>query len=321
MSGLLSYGVNEDAVRNLNTDLRFNNIGWNEVSFDMISLKGNFNADTTGNLAIDMLTRVDSSKIDLKYKQSSDESRSLSTHFTSLPLAVFQPFLVKHLSEMNGNISGNFDISNEGDGEIDGILNFNGASMRIKALNSKYRLPDERVQFSGNRLVFDNFNVLDSLNNKLDINGFVEIDGDWQVSTDLNIKSSGIQVMNTTGDEMDSFYGDIFLDSRLSIVGPVSKPVIKGKLLLARGSEIYYRYMEDLSLSESAKYVNFVSSSQKDSVPSHFSPKQTKIFESSIETILEIDPATRINFNLSKWAFDMDLGISGEGSIKLSDAK
>ncbi len=58
---------------------------------------------------------------------------------------------------MSGNVSGNFDISSEGDGEIDGTLNFNGASMRINALNSKYSLPDERIQFSGNRLVFNEF--------------------------------------------------------------------------------------------------------------------------------------------------------------------
>ncbi|MDX2432480.1 MAG: translocation/assembly module TamB domain-containing protein [Bacteroides sp.] len=315
ISGKLSYGTNEEAEKNIYTDLQFNNVEWNEVGFGLIDVKGNLKSDTIGSLAIDMLTRIDSSKIDLKYNQSSDESRSLSTNFTSLPLSIFQPFLVKHLSEMNGNISGNFNISNEGKRDMDGTLNFNGASLRINMLNSRYKLPDEHVQFSANKLVFDNFNVLDSLKNKLDINGFIEIDDDWKVSTNLNIGSSGIQVMNTSGDEGDSFYGDIFLDSRLSVIGPVSKPVVKGKLLLARGSEIYYRYLEDLSLSESAKYVRFVTYSEEDSLPRHFSERQTKLFESSIETILEIDPATRIHFNLSKWAFDIDLGISGGGTL------
>ncbi len=80
-----------------------------------------------------------------------------------------------------------------------------------------------------------NFHVLDSLNNTLDINGYIEIDKEWKVYTNLDIGSSGIQVMNTSGDDQESFYGDIFLDSRLSIKGPVKNPVIKGKLTACQG--------------------------------------------------------------------------------------
>ena len=315
ISGQLSYGMNEGAERNVITDLQFNNVEWKDVSFGRITLEGYLNSDTAGSYAMEMLTRIDSSKIEVEFKQIAGESRSLSTDFTSLPLIIFQPFLVKHLSEMNGNISGNFDITSEREGAVDGTLNFKDASMRVKELNSKYRLPDEHVQFSGNRLVFQNFNVLDSLNNTLNINGYIEIDDDWKVSTDLDIRSSGLQVMQTSGEESESFYGDIFLDSHLSVKGPVSKPVVKGKLILARGSEVYYRYLEDLSLSESAKYVSFVSSSPDAPTTQPFSKNQTRIFESSIETVLEIDPATRINFSLSKWAFEIDLGMSGGGAL------
>ena len=315
ISGQLSYGLNEDAVRNLNTDLQFEEVGWHNLGFDIISMKGAIKSDTLGSLAIDMLTRLDSSTIVVNYVQIPGESRSLSTEFNSLPLVVFEPFVAKHLSDLSGNISGHIDLSSVGDGEMDGSLEFNDASMRINTLNSKYTLPDESLKFSGNKLVFNEFHVLDSLQNTLNINGYIDIDKEWTVFTDLDIKTSGLQVMNRTGDETDSFYGDIFLDSRLSIKGPLTKPVIKGKLTLARGSEIFYRYTEDLSLSESAKYVNFVSSLQEDSIPRHFSVRQASIFESSIETILQINPATRINFNLSKWAFDINLGISGGGDL------
>lgn len=315
ISGQLSYGVNEAAERNINTDLQFREIDWKDVSFGMISLRGYLNSDTAGSYELEMLTRIDSSKIEVEYYQSADGPRSLSTDFTALPLVIFQPFLEKQLSEMKGNISGDFDLSSEGEGSVNGNLNFHGASMRVNELNSKFRLPDESVQFSGNRLVFQNFHILDSLNNNLKIDGFIEIDDDWKVFTDLEIGSSGLQVMHTSGLKNESFYGNIFLDSHLSVKGPVSKPVIKGKLILARGSEVYYRYLEDLSLSESAKYVSFTSSSQDTSQVQHFTKHQTRIFESSIETTLEIDPTTRMNFSLSKWAFEIDLGITGGGAL------
>ncbi|MFO7670729.1 MAG: translocation/assembly module TamB domain-containing protein [Bacteroidales bacterium] len=315
ISGLISYDVNKNTVKNLHTDLQFDQVSWQDLAFDIISINGDIQTDTAGNLAIDMLTRIDSSTISLNYVKNLGESRSLSTDFTSLPLVVFEPFIVKVVSDLNGTLSGHFNLSSSGDGKMEGSLHFKDASMRINTLNSKYSLPDESLQFSGNRLVFNEFKVLDSLQNTLDINGFIDINHDWKVSANLDIKSSGLQVMNTSGDETDSFYGDIFLDSRLFIKGPLSKPVIKGNILLARGSEIFYRYTEDLSLSESAKYVNFVSSSPEDSLPGPFPVPQTKIFESSIETILEIDPSTRINFNLSKWAYDIDLSIRGGGAL------
>ncbi len=266
-------------------------------------------------MKLNMLTRIDSSKIKVEFTQLAEESRKLSTEFSSFPLAIIQPFLKKQVSDLRGSISGNFHISSEGDGDIDGTLNFKNASTRINALNSKFSLPDEQIQFSGNRVVFDEFHVLDSLNNTLDINGYIEIDNEWKVYTNLDIGSSGIQVMNTSGENQESFYGDIFLDSHLSLIGPVKKPVIKGNLLLSRGSELNYRYKEDLSISESAKYVSFVSADQDETETSHLYSKHSKLFESSIETTLKIDPATRINFTLSKWAFDIDLAISGGGDL------
>lgn len=315
ISGDFTYEGFEEAKINLNSDLQFNKVFWQGVDFDKIALEGYFNSDTAGNYNMHTLTRIDSSVIDISYNQTSEDIRSLATDFTSLPLSIFQPFLATQLSELGGNISGNFNLNNKGEGAVNGILNFEGASMRVKEVNSKFRLPDEQVKFSENRLVFQDFHVFDSQNNRLDINGFIEIDKQWKVYTDLEILSSGLQVMNTSGDEGESFYGDIFLDSHLSIKGPVSKPIIKGKLILARGSKIFYQYMEDLSLSESAKYVNFVSSSPKAPIIDQFSTSQSKIFESSIETILRIDPATRINFSLSKWAFDINLGLAGEGEL------
>lgn len=315
ISGQLGYGMNEEAERNINTNLLFEDIFWNNAGFALISLDGYLNSDTTGSVDVNMLTRIDSSEIKVEFNQIAEESRNLSTEFNSLPLPVFQPFVRKQISDMSGTVSGNFHISSEGDGEIDGALNFNGASAKINALNSKYSLANERIEFSGNRIIFNAFHVIDTLNNTLDINGFIEVDNEWKVSTNLDIGSSGIQVMNTSGENQESFYGDIFLDSHLSLVGPVKKPVIKGNLLLARGSEVNYRYKEDLSLSESAKYVSFVNSGQDETQSSHLYTEHSKLFESSIETTLKIDPATKINFTLSKWAFDIDLSISGGGAL------
>ena len=41
--------------------------------------------------------------------------------------------------------------------------------------------------------------------------------------------------------------------------GPVTSPVLKGKILLAKGTDIYFRQSENLNLSESGKVLTFTS--------------------------------------------------------------
>ena len=126
-------------------------------------------------------------------------------------------------------------------------------------MNSSYRLPDDSIKFTGKRMVFSNFKVLDSLNNELLVDGFVDLGDKSQVSADLEITSSNLQILNRKEDKNATFYGDVFIDSKLSIKGAVTSPVLKGKITLAKGTDIYFRQAENLNLSESGNVVTFVS--------------------------------------------------------------
>jgi translocation and assembly module TamB len=317
ISGVLDYRVNEDPQRSFRTDLQFSDVSWSDLSFSLIDVNGIAQSDGPGAYHIDLAAQLDSSLIVMKGVKQEGGNRTIKSEFTSIPIITFQPFVKDHLSELEGFISGNFNISSKDNNEIfRGDLNINDAALRINALNSKFRIPEETVLFSEKKMVFDQFRILDSLDNPLLVDGFIELISDRPATADLEISSLDLQVMNSKGMEKASFYGDIFIDSHLSLKGPLANPVIEGKIILTDGTDIFYRQKEDLSTSESANIVSFVNNAPAEDLKTE-TPilSQSRFKESSIKTIIEIDPATRISFNLSRRIYNIDLMIQGGGLL------
>jgi translocation and assembly module TamB len=317
LSGSLDYGLNEGAGKNLNTDLHISQASWHDLNFGRIDIQGILEADQGEYYSVDMSARLDSAQINMKIDNPQDGNRTVNSKFSAIPIHTFQPFVRDYLSDLKGTISGTFNISSRRDTEnFGGSLTFDGANLRINTLDSRFKIPRDSVKFEGKKMVFNHFRILDSLNSELLVDGYVDFSNNKSITTDLQVSSSRLQVMNRQDDEDATFYGDIFLDSRLSLKGPVTSPVIKGRILLTGGTEIFYRHTEDLSLSESEKIVVFASlASDEDEEMAPYTGSLTVINRPSVETMVEIDPSTRINFNLSKKIFNIDLMIVGGGLL------
>ncbi|MEN8228287.1 MAG: translocation/assembly module TamB domain-containing protein [Bacteroidota bacterium] len=317
ISGSLDYRMNEDQRKAINTDLQFTDVGWSDLSYNNINLYGIFRSTNPGDFTVDLSARLDSSEITIKGGQKDGGNRIIKTGYKDIPINTVEPFVKDYLSELSGNISGNLNISS---GEVietlEGNVKFDNANLRINTLNSKYKIAEENLLFTGQKLMFNKFKILDSLDNELLVDGDIDFSNRKSINADLEISSSQLQVMNRSDKENVSFYGDVFMDSRLSLKGPLANPVIEGKLLLSEGTEVFYKHMEDLTLSESEKIVSFVSqTSSDDQMIAPPVQRQNTFGNSSIETIVEIDPTTKINFNLSKRIYIIDLMIQGGGSL------
>ena len=215
---------------------------------------------TTGNFNFDINTRLDTSEIKLKGHKQDKTNRNITAQFKRIPVNTIQPFVTKYLSDLGGTISGEIAVSNKDEARsLSGDLLISDGNLRINTLNSAYRLPDNRINFTGKKMVISNFMVLDSLNNELQVDGFVDFSQKSRVSADLEINSSNLQILNRKEDKNATFYGDIFIDTKLSIKGAVTSPVLKGTITLAKGTDIYFRQSENLNLSESGSILTFES--------------------------------------------------------------
>jgi translocation and assembly module TamB len=122
--------------------------------------------------------------------------------------------------------------------------------------------------------------------------------------------------MNKEGGDNTTFYGKVYVDSRLNLKGQVSSPALNGRILLAKGTEVFYNKKEDLSLSESEKVITFITKTslkEEGKLPLKTGPE--KYSSASVETFLDIDPFTRMNFNLTQKLYNINLSIQGGGSL------
>jgi hypothetical protein len=317
ISGLTSYSRSRSLGDNLTTDLTFTNVKWYDLIYSKITLNSSFQSDTAGNFDFEINTRLDTSEINIKGKKTDKANRSINASIKLIPINTIQPFVTKYLSDLNGSIDGEFNISTKDEvNDFTGYILINKGKLRINTLNSSYRLPDDRILFTGKKMEFNNFRVLDSLNNELLLNGFVDFSTKKQVYADVGISSSNLQILNRKEEKNAIFYGDIFIDSKLRISGLVTSPVLKGKILLAKGTDIYFRQTENLNLSESGNVINFVSKKPQARQPGQKNGTGSSFYnKSSVESVVEIDPATRINIDISKKMFNIDMVIQGGGEL------
>ena len=320
VSGTADYTVNEKKSTEINSDIKITEIKWSDLRVSNISLTGKYKSGNPEEYFLDATAVIDSSKITLRAIKPLDGKRTINAEFNKFPIRTFQPFVKDFLSDLKGYLSGKVNVMSTNEiEEFKGEVNISKANVRINTLNSNYPIPDDRVLFTGEKMVFDKFRILDSLNNELLVNGSLDFSNSKSVSTDLEITASKLQVLNRTEKENSSFYGNIFTDTHLFIKGPLLNPELKGKIILTGGTEIFFSQQENLSLTESEQVVTFVkknpSGEQKRSVQTG---KPNLLTKTAVEAVVQIDPATKLNISLSKKLYNISIMIQGGGELNFS---
>jgi hypothetical protein len=286
-----------------------------------MKISGKYESDTLGNIEANLNAGMNDSsvlRLDLKYGRKADE-RSLNTEFNKLPLLIIGSLAEKYVSDLEGTLGGRIDLKPvSGKMTIGGEVRVNNLGLRLIPVNTRFYLPGDVIKITDNRLLFNNFTVLDSLRHRLDLNGSVNLTDPLNIIADLQVTSNRIQVMNTAPGDNPEFNGSIFVDSRINLSGELQKPSVSGSIVLAEGTVINYRYTENLAVSETEKLVSFASLSE------NVQPDEKKIIEITrmsrspdIEATVEINPNTVFNFDISK-GFDIGVRISGGGFLTYS---
>jgi len=194
ISGLLDYRVTGDYKKSINTDLHLKDVRWSDLNYRKIKIQGFYKSEAPGDYTVDMTALLDSSGFFIKGGKQEEGSGTLDAEFTDIPIHTFQPFVIDHISALKGHISGNLNISSVKEIEtFKGNLIISNAKLRINMLNSSYKIPYERLRFEDNKVVFDKFRVLDSLDNELLVDGFMDFSDKNSVTTDLEVYSSKLQ--------------------------------------------------------------------------------------------------------------------------------
>ena len=320
--GLINANVNYFGgnKRKLDFTCDVKDFKWKEVRLDKIVSSGQFEGDSAGILGADISVALnDTSEIFLKLKKDHNESElKYHSEFKKIPFILLQPVLSEYVDSLQGIASGEMDLQMVNERPVfDGEIRLKQVSLNAIKLNSQFHVPEDKLVIRHSRLILDRFTVLDSVQQPLYLSGAIEFENPDSIAVDMNIKTDNLQVMNTTGKDNPNFFGVIIVNSGLNISGPIKQPSVKGQLVLEKGTNITYKYVEDISMKENEKTVTFAKINL-DSLANNNQMRLKKISGlPSIQTTIEINPKSIFKIEYSS-GFDIDVKVSGKGLLNYS---
>lgn len=171
-------------------------------------------------------------------KPDNQSSYDLLLDIRQLQLNTLEGASMGAISDASGIITGKFNINGTAaDPNINGNLAFNNAAMKITALNTKFKINNERIDVDNRGLAFNTFTVTDEANNAFVVNGRVNTDDFANYRFNLTVNADNFQVVNTTKKESKLFYGKLVVSTNMRITGTNEAPIVDGGLKVNKATD------------------------------------------------------------------------------------
>lgn len=172
--------------------------------------------------------------IELAYQNIDLEAR-----MTEANLVIFEPFLSKYITNLDGTVTGNLQVRGTmampevlGSGRID------GGKLHINYLNTNY-VVDGSILFQPTQVSFRDLVFKDVNSNRATFTGGLNHRGFKDIFLDINSNLNNFQVLNTTSKDNEVFYGTAFASGTLAIKGSTTNLDINAQATTQPNTRIY----------------------------------------------------------------------------------
>ena len=214
-----------------------------------LSLRG----DTVGNVTIAVDNRVANTyATDIKLSGRGNDARLVGNYYlkpvesnfdfdldiNALPMTTAQAFSNDMISNATGSLNGHFDVTGTMKRPIvKGDLNFSKTAFNYKMLNSYFSVDQEKIIVNENGLKFDRFEIKDSEQNALILNGTALTSNFVNYKFDMQLRANNFRAINSTKRDNKLFYGQLYFNTNLNIKGTEAAPVVDGRLVINEGTK------------------------------------------------------------------------------------
>ncbi len=166
---------------------------------------------------------------------------NIDLQMQQLSLPFLAAFSDSAINEASGMLQGHFNISGNADEfTYSGDLNFKEASLLLTALNTSFKLPNEKLLLKNQTINFNNFTILDEMDNKMQLNGEINTENLLNPVIDLKLQAKDFQLMNTDDSHNETYYGKINVDANIQWLGPLQTPTINTEVTINENTNLTY---------------------------------------------------------------------------------
>ncbi len=273
-------------------DLVLNNLSVTQIPVGDLTI--NATNEQADRIALDVKLNSDLNDMTLTgdYILEGDNALNFDINMNRLSAKTLQAFSFGELERAQGALTGKLTVQGSTDSpRLNGQMKFDSVAFDVKQLGARYRFNGQTIDFNGQNIVFDNFTVQDSLNQKLTVDGNVSIATIPDVGYDLKINASDFTVLDASRKDNDFFYGKGVIDMALNVKGKGSGSVVDGTIKVKGGSDITVIMPNDAAGAESAEgIVKFVDKSDSTSMAQSDTVK--------VNTNMAVDFASELSLNV-----------------------
>ncbi|MFC7522730.1 translocation/assembly module TamB domain-containing protein [Parapedobacter sp. GCM10030251] len=158
-----------------------------------------------------------------------------------LSMPTLEAFSLGYLRNTSGAINGKLNITGSPDQpRINGALNFDKASLNVAMLNATFNVDGQSIHFNDNGLRFNRFQFKDNKGNTAVLNGTVSTKTYTDYAFGLTLRADDFQVLNSTQQDNDMYYGTLFISTNLNITGDMESPTVQGTLRVEDKTDVTF---------------------------------------------------------------------------------
>lgn len=251
-----------------------------------------------------------------------DHAISIKTTIQSLSMKTIEAFSMGQISEATGTLTGN--IRTEGNAvtpDISGELVFKNAFLKPAFLNNRLELKDETISMNKDGIYFKNFTMLDGDQHTAIVDGAVQMNRFSDFIFDLQVNTKDFLLFNTTEKNNKEFFGRMVVDSKITVNGPMSLPVVNAKVKMKKGSNFTFSVPEDkLTTDKGEDVVEFENEEKLNPILLRGDKKGGKTLGMTgydLSSIIEIDKEASLRLLMDPASTD-SLVVKGEAALSLT---
>ena len=158
----------------------------------------------------------------------------------ALALRSMETIAQNQIKNSGGYIRGNLKVQGKiSSPELTGEIRTDSVVTTVSMINAVFRLPAEKIEFSNKSVLFDNFTIRDSANNKAIFNGSVDITdmSNAILNLQVGVNAANFHIARSTEKDNKNYYGSLLVTTDLQVKGPVSAPSVNGDIKILKGTD------------------------------------------------------------------------------------
>jgi translocation and assembly module TamB len=229
-----------------------------------------------------------------------------------------------NLKDASGSISGQFDIQgNLNSPKYKGYIEFSDALFNISSLNSRFLLSNDRIKIDNKTITLNEFSIEDERKNKFIVNGLISTEDISDPQFNLNFYGRNFQVMNSTKEDNELYYGNVDLNMDGTVGGKMSFPEIKLNIDINQNTNFTYVLPESqVALEKKDGIIEFVNKENPNNIltRTNKSNELNKFGGIELNSKIKIDQGANFNLIIDPSTGD-NLNIQGDGDLDFTIAK